>query len=411
MRIALLHELIGDQRGMSGNARLLLELANGLRDQAHDVVLVCHCSASAGNFDQLPGDFELRRVTDTPRQANGRLTVLRRDWLDVRQMADLVPHDVDVVNAHDCLRAGRIAAERLDVPLVWTRNDETKWERAIIPRRTSRGEAKLPLRAARAAFGLFDLYDARRADAIAVLSNHDAEMVRLAYGREGRVIRLGSAERFFEPLDRPEARARLGVEGGQFLVLAVALLSPHRRFEDLLSALAMLADDDCVVGLIVGSDKFAPAYADLLADRISRLEIGHRVTLHRTPISDIELRRHLTAADAFVFPSSRQSYGQAPLEALACGTPVIVSSGAGVHEVLAGRPGVRVVPPGRPEAIAQAIRELRASSRDCVRPTRDWLRNELTNAGYARAMAGMFESVCHRGVPEIGVADLAPEPG
>ena len=37
-----------------------------------------------------------------------------------------MPSDADVVNAHDwpALRAGRIAARRLNVPLVWTRNNE-----------------------------------------------------------------------------------------------------------------------------------------------------------------------------------------------------------------------------------------------------------------------------------------------
>ncbi len=46
----------------------------------------------------------------------------------------------------------------------------------------------------------------------------------------------------------------------------------------------------------------------------------------------------------FVILSQRYAWGLAPLEALASGTPVILTPGAGVYDVLAGRPGVQVVP-------------------------------------------------------------------
>ena len=51
------------------------------------------------------------------------------------KVARLVPSDADVVNPHDwpALRSGRIAARRLSLPLVWTRNNESLWERAIVP--------------------------------------------------------------------------------------------------------------------------------------------------------------------------------------------------------------------------------------------------------------------------------------
>ncbi len=96
------------------------------------------------------------------------------------KVARLVPADADVVNAHDwlALRPGRIAAGRLSVPLVWTRNNESLWERAIVPQQTITGERSPLRRALQAALTWPDLLDARRASAIAVLSAQQVEMVR-----------------------------------------------------------------------------------------------------------------------------------------------------------------------------------------------------------------------------------------
>ena len=60
-----------------------------------------------------------------------------------------------------------------------------------------------------------------------------------------------------------------------------------------------------------------------------------------TGVPDAELKDTYAAADAFVILSERYAWGLAPLEALASGTPVILTPGAGVYEILAGRPACR----------------------------------------------------------------------
>jgi glycosyltransferase involved in cell wall biosynthesis len=311
----------------------------------------------------------------------------------MKRMAALVPSDVAVVNAHDwpTLRAGALAARRLGVPHIWTRNDDALWERAVVPSRTPRGARTVLSRLMNGTLGLFDLRDVRHAHEVVVLSEFDAGMVRTAYRRPARVIRIGCAEHFYDPPDRAAARARWELSDDQFVVAALALLLPYRRFEDLIDAIALI-DDRSVTGLLVGSDSYDPAYADALTARIAARGLGERVRLRRGAISESQLRDLYAAADAYVFPSSRQSYGQAPLEALAAGTPVIVSSGAGVHEILQGRAGVEVVPPADPVRLADAIARSRALPRSRAEPTREWLRSNLNNASYAREFSALIES-------------------
>jgi D-inositol-3-phosphate glycosyltransferase len=300
---------------------------------------------------------------------------------------------VDVVNAHEwpALHAGRLAARKAEVPFVWTRNDETMWERGLIPDETIVGPLRLRGRVAHLVLSLTDFLDARRAARIVVLDSRNARMVRRAYGREAAVIRSGPAGHFFDAPGRGEARRRLGLDPDEFLVLGMAILYPHRRFEDLIEASALMDGQVPVRTLIVGSDHGDPGYADRLERMIEERGLGSSVRLTRSGVTDEELQLHYAAADVFVFPNQRQTWGLAPLEALAARTPAVVSRGAGVHEVLEGRPGVVVVPPKDPSALATAL----AGVRDRGAPpeleeTRAWIRAELGSRRYAEQLAALF---------------------
>ena len=101
----------------------------------------------------------------------------------------------------------------------------------------------------------------------------------------------------------------------------------------------------------------------------------------------------------FVILSERYAWGLAPLEAIASGTPVILTPGAGVYDVLAGRPGIRDVPARDPQAIADAIRGLRSGEgRRHVEPTRSWLREEFAFENYVGKMEEIYSDVAAVGV-------------
>ena len=396
MRVALVYDMVGGPGGGGGIARAILELAIGLRDRGHDVVVVCHDFTPSGEFEQLTQGLDIQAlrpgVADVPR---GGPSIVNRHWLGMRRLAGLVPGDVDVVHAHNlpALRAGRLAAGRLGVPLVWTRYDDTIWERGVIPRMTARGAVSPVKRAGRVAFGLSEVRSVRRAGEIVVLSDFDSAMVRRAFRRRATVIRGGPADGFFErPVDRERARRELGVDDDEFLVFGFALMVPHRRFEDLIEAAALLRDEPQLRVLIGGSDSYDPEYGEQLEQLVRARKLEERVKLDRRSVTDEELRARYAAADLFAFTPSRQSYGLAPLEAIASGTPVIVSRGAGVHELLEGRPGIRIVSSNSPDEIAAAIRGARAGADgNGLEETARWIREELSSDAYAEAIEAVYE--------------------
>lgn len=68
-------------------------------------------------------------------------------------------------------------------------------------------------------------------------------------------------------------------------------------------------------------------------------------------------------ADLLVLPSLNDAFGLVAVEALACGTPVVVTTACGVAPLIPDTVG-RVVPPGNVTALARAVHELLALSRD-----------------------------------------------
>jgi D-inositol-3-phosphate glycosyltransferase len=401
MHIALVNHHVGGKAGGGGGVRLMLELGAGLVRNGHRVTVLCHDFLPGGEFSYAADQLEIRSVRTGPFELPaGNRELARRFWVDMPKVARLVPGDVDLVNAHDWLglRPGRIAAGRLSVPLVWTRNNESLWERAIVPQMTIIGD-RPPLRRAITALTTWpDLLDARRADAIAVLSAQQAEMVRLSYRKDAVVVPVGPPEHFFDPPDRRAARARLGIADDAFLVVGMGTLVEHRRFDDLITAVSLLADDPPIHALIAGSDHEDRACADRLAAQITELGLDSRVTMPRRSLSDEELKDTYAAADVFLILSQRYAWGLAPLEAIASGTPVILTPGAGVYDILAGRPGVQVVPVGDPQATADAIRRWRSGEgREGLESTRSWLHEEYALSRYVERMQQIFDEAIRAG--------------
>ncbi len=393
--VAVIHERIGGSAGGGGSARLVTELARGLDRLGHRVTLCCYHQGPS-IFDEEASEVEVRSVVPYRDGSRSARSTLRRYWGGMRRVAAMVPEDVDVINAHEWmgLRAGVLAARRTGAPLVWTRSDETFWEQALMPAEGRFDHRSPVMRAARGAHGLADLWHARRADAIVVTSEHDAQMVTRAYRRRAHVLRQPPPAGFFSSPPRDDARSDLGLTADDFFVFSFAIHQPYRRSEDLIEAAARLEDVPALRVLIGGSDHEDPDYVRNLRALVAARDLAPRVEVRGDAIVDGDLRTHMAAADAFVFVPRRQSYGLAPLEALASGTPVVVSTGAGVSELISGRPGVFAVPSKDPDAIAAALRAIHTGQgADGLSETRAWLRRSLTFDRHAEAAADLFETV------------------
>ena len=84
---------------------------------------------------------------------------------------------------------------------------------------------------------------------------------------------------------------------------------------------------------------------------------GARVRVLPYHSEPLELARALASADLFVHAGDQETFGLAPLEALACGTPAVVRARGGLKDLIDGDAAVGVERVGC-DALAEAIRDV-----------------------------------------------------
>jgi len=97
-------------------------------------------------------------------------------------------------------------------------------------------------------------------------------------------------------------------------------------------------------------------------------------------VEEVEIPKFMNGALAFLFPSLYEGFGLPPLEAMACGTPVIVSNTSSLPEVV-GNAGILIDP--------YSVKELTAAMSRILNDT--IFREELINLGKIRAQAFTWE--------------------
>jgi glycosyltransferase involved in cell wall biosynthesis len=184
--------------------------------------------------------------------------------------------------------------------------------------------------------------NAAAAGTILVNSFYSRESVLRAYGREARVCYLGVDTRLFRPLGLPRER----------FVVGLGAVDPAKGVDLAVGAVALLPEPR--PSLVWVGDRADPVYSRRMEEQ-ARASGVHLVV--RVRVSDGELVDLLNRASAMVYAPRLEPFGLAPLEAAACGTPVVAVAEGGVRETI--REGVNGFLVQRsPEEVARALRRL-----------------------------------------------------
>jgi glycosyltransferase involved in cell wall biosynthesis len=311
--------------GLGGAEQVVIRLAAGLDGRRFEPFICC--------LDQ-PGPF-------APRAEAAGVEVValdKRGPLDARaawRLARLLKsRRVDVVHTHlwGASLWGRLAAVGARVPVVvttehnldsWKRAHHLALDRALAPATTHLVAVSQQVR---------EFYEARG----------------VGRGR-WRVVYNGVDTSAPPRRGRGAAFLELGLGRDDPVVGLVGRLVPAKAPEFFLRALALAAARvPGLRGLVVGD---GPLRADVEAEA-RRLGLAGRVVFAGVRQDVPEL---LPGLDALIFSSLREGLSMAMLEAMAAGVPVIATDVGGTPELIAHGVTGLLVPPSRPESLADAL--------------------------------------------------------
>ncbi len=298
---------------------------------------------------QLPSGFLPRRLWPSSR------------WIEIPVSLPLELYRRPV----DLLHAQTLAPAVCPVPFVLTVNDLT-WETnpEVFP-------AAIRLRLSRLV-----PRSCRRARRILTVSEFTKKCLVEMYGLDDRKIVVtyhGFSSRY-RPVRDPAVIERIRVKHKlpDRFILYVGKIQARKNLPRLLAAFASLVREGHVPHHLVLVGKPTWTSEDTFS-AIDSLGLSGRVIM-AGEVSMEDLPAFYAAADVFVFPSLAEGFGLPPLEAMACGTPVISSNATSLPEVV-GDAGI-LVDPYDVDALARAMLEVVSSEN---------LRRQLSDKGLARA--------------------------
>ena len=326
MRVALVHDWL---TGTRGGERVLRELSLLFPDAT--LFTLFHFPGT------VPADVERLEIRTTFVQ---RLVSPARDYRKLLPLFfaaaetwDLSGFDLVLSSSHCVAKNARKAPRAIHVcychtPVRYLHDQFHVYLRSRPePVRALAGAVRVPLAA-------WDRAAASRVDAFLANSENVRGRIRKLYGRESRLVFPPADVEFFAP----------GASTPRSGFLVVSALAPYKRVDDAIAAANNRGFDLTVAG-------FGPEEARL------RGLAGETVRFAGTP-SDERLRELYRSAEAVLMPGE-EDFGIVPVEAQACGTPVVaLGRGGATESVLDGATGVLYSEPG-PRPLADAIDRLR----------------------------------------------------
>ncbi len=203
----------------------------------------------------------------------------------------------------------------------------------------------------------------RQADLLIASTGEESGDLVEAYGADPErvvVVPPGVDLSMFQPLDRGEARRKIGYGDGR-LLLFVGRLERLKGVEVAIRALALLRDraHDDVRLLILGEDSTdgEESEKERLKAIASAAGVRDRVDFLGS-VAHHELPFFYSAADVCVMPSYSESFGLVGLEAQACGRPVVGSGVTGLRSVVRDEVSGYLIDSHDPAAYAERIGRL-----------------------------------------------------
>lgn len=159
----------------------------------------------------------------------------------------------------------------------------------------------------------------------------------------------------FKPAeDKSSVKEQLNWREDKFHLLSIANLYYEKGLDLLVEALAGLNSYPCHLHIVSANQQSGEK--SRVDNIIRENNLQNQITFH-PQLPQKDLVPYLQAADVLVSPSRKEGFGLVVAEAIACGTPVLVTRSGGPEEIVTAETGL-LVEPDNPHAIKLGLEEL-----------------------------------------------------
>lgn len=269
------------------------------------------------------------------------------------------------INSHywDAGLAGQAIANKLGIPHLHTPHSIGSWKRDNMPGTPAEREARWNfahrIREEKVIYDECDVLIATTPLQREVLCNgeYDAPLEKV------RVVPPGYDDSRFYPVSiatRRTLQTELGLQGR--IILALGRLARNKGYDLLIRAMAPVFArvPDAKLLLAIGSTQLNPdeqAQLSALQRLATELGIADRILFHDY-LPDDALADYYRAADVFALSSRYEPFGMTAIEAMACGTPTVVTTEGGLWEQVTWGLEAIYANPNDTEAFGHAICEV-----------------------------------------------------
>jgi len=372
-----------------GLGRYVSDLSRELAAQGHDVSVLTN-SIGGVDRDVLDGGVEIHRVEfpPPPMPPTPAAPVLAYNVHLQQRAASLGAKglgDPEVVVSHDWLTAvaGHRIARRLGLPHIWTVHDTVHGKR--FGKITEVDDIVA---------GAIERWATREADLLVVNSAAIGEEITRVYGAERVELLHPGVDPIACRSIQSEARlaafrsALAGPE--QVLLTYTGRLDLEKGIDTLINGFALLKRRYPEVRLaIAGRGVLRPT----IEEHIRRLGLQGDVMLCGYLEGQV-LRSFYSVSDVHVCPSRYEPFGLVAVEAMAVGTPVVVSNTGGLQDIVSSGKVGRKFEPNDPQSLADALFELAAHPklrRQVGEAGRKHVEEKFSWATLARTAVALYE--------------------
>ncbi len=250
------------------------------------------------------------------------------------------------INSHywDAGLAGQHMAEELDIPHIHTPHSIGSWKQKLMRGDFPDDEQRLEetYNFSRRIHHENTLY--RECDMVVATSPIQLDMFKDDYGIDGdKLVMIPPGyddNRFFQisKASRESIRESMGYAPDAKVISCIGRLARNKGMDLLVDAFAVVArkHDKAILRLAVGSENDQTTEDPMLKELMEKIEahgIQDRVILSGS-LDDPDMPDFYRAADIFCLPSRYEPFGMTAIEAMACGTPTVVTTHGGLFRTL-----------------------------------------------------------------------------